>query len=120
MDDIEAICSRVILIAGGRIACDGSLADLRAAVGNERWLTVDLLDEKQELSDPDASLVKRDGGRVTLAFDPRKVPVTELIARIAASHPVRDLFVGEPPIEQVVARVYETTHNVVAASGGRA
>jgi ABC-2 type transport system ATP-binding protein len=107
MDDIEALCSRVILIAGGRIACDGSLADLRAAVGNERWLTVDLLDEKQELSDPDASLVKRDGGRVTLAFDPRRVPVTELIARIAAGHPVRDLFVGEPPIEQVVARVYE-------------
>src|ERR1044071_1487857 len=42
MDDIEALCSRVMVIAGGRILSDGTLADLRRRVSRERWLTVDL------------------------------------------------------------------------------
>jgi ABC-2 type transport system ATP-binding protein len=39
MDDIEALCSRVVVIDKGRIFCDGELADLRARVGGEGPLT---------------------------------------------------------------------------------
>src|SRR5499427_3748298 len=39
MDDIEALCRRVLVIGEGRILSDGPLADLRASVTRERWLT---------------------------------------------------------------------------------
>ena len=42
MDDIEALCTRVMVIGAGRILSDGTLAELRARVRRERWLTVDL------------------------------------------------------------------------------
>ena len=106
MDDIEALCNRVMVINEGRILSDGTLDDLRRTVTKERLLTIDLADEGQEITDPDASLVRREGQRVTLRFDPDRVSAATLIGRITATHPVRDLFVENPPIEEVIARIY--------------
>ncbi len=106
MDDIEALCRRVIVIHRGRILSDGSLDDLRARVCPERRLIVDIADPDGPVTDDEARLVARDGGRVTLAFDPRRTAPAELIARVTARHAVRDLFVENPPIEEVVARIY--------------
>jgi ABC-2 type transport system ATP-binding protein len=108
MDDIEALCSRVIVLNEGRIFLDGTLDELRARVTRERRLIVDLADEAEckRVADPDAEVVARDGARVTLRFDPGQVATAELIARVTAAHPVRDLFVENPPIEEIVARLY--------------
>lgn len=106
MDDIEALCSRVIVIGGGRILSDGSLEALRAGVTRERWLILDLLDPDEEVTDPDATVMERQGRRVSLRFDPERVSPPALISRIAARHGVRDLFVENPPIEEIIARLY--------------
>jgi ABC-2 type transport system ATP-binding protein len=107
MDDIEALCSRVILIDEGKILSDGSLSDLRASVSTERLLIVDLAEEATEFHDPDAEVVHRDNRQVHLRFDPKKVPVTVLISRITAQYAVRDLFVENPSIEEIIARLYK-------------
>ncbi len=106
MDDIEALCSRVILIGEGRILSDGTLSALREKVTRERWLTIDLEDAHATLPETQATILKREGDRVTLAFDPAVVSTAELIARITAQTPVRDLFVQNPPIEEIIARLY--------------
>lgn len=107
MDDIEALCDRVILIGRGEILSDGSLAALRGRVTSERWLIVDLESEEETVEDEDAELVRQDRGRVCLRFDPARVSTAELIRRVTARHAVRDLFVENPPIEEIVARLYK-------------
>ena len=104
--DIEALCRRVLVIHEGALLLDGTLDDLRRRVTSERRLLVDLADAREEVRDPDARVVARDGHRVELAFDPERVPAATLIARLAAAHPVRDLFVVPPPIEEIVAKLY--------------
>ena len=106
MDDIEALCTRVMVIGAGKILSDGSLADLRARVTRERWLTVDLADDTAWSPEPDTTEVRRDGARVVLAFDPQTVSPAELIRRVTSKHAVRDLFVENPPIETIIARLY--------------
>jgi ABC-2 type transport system ATP-binding protein len=106
MDDIEALCERVILISKGQILSDGTLEALRAQVTPERWLIVDLLEPEQVVSDPDVTEVRRDGSRVVLRFEPRRVAAAELIARITARHAIHDLFVENPPIEEIIASLY--------------
>lgn len=106
MDDIEALCSRVMLISGGHILSDGSLGKLREQFAQERWLTVDLVDAQAEVNEPDTKIMRRDGARVCLQFDPAVVRTEELIRRITSQHAVRDLFVENPPIEQIIARIY--------------
>jgi ABC-2 type transport system ATP-binding protein len=106
MDDIEALCTRVMVISGGRVLSDGSLEDLRAKFSQERWLTVDLVEADAVVEEPDAAIIHRDRARVRLQFDPAVVRTEELIRRITAKHAVRDLFVENPPIERIVARIY--------------
>lgn len=107
MDDIEALCSRIILIGRGEILSDGPLEALRGRVTNERWLIVDLESEEDTVEDEEAHVLRRDGRRVCLSFDPARVATADLIRRVTARHAVRDLFVENPPIEQIVARLYE-------------
>ena len=109
MDDIEALCSRVLLINHGRILSDGTLEALRTSVTAERWLVLDLAEgasAAEVSSDAVATVIRREGARVTLAFDPRAVRRADLIARLAARHAVRDLFVHNPPIEEIITRLY--------------
>jgi len=108
MDDIEALCRRVMVIGDGRILSDGTLANLRASVTRERWLTVDLAEGSPvgSVTDPDARLIRQDGRRFHFAFDPQQIAAAELIGRIARSYPVHDLFVENPPIEAIIARIY--------------
>jgi len=108
MDDIEALCRRVLVIGDGRILSDGTLAHLRASVTRERWLTVDLMEDAPVtvVSDSAAQLIRQEGRRFCLAFDPLQVSAAELIARVARTYPVHDLFVENPPIEAIIARIY--------------
>lgn len=107
MDDIEALCDRVIVISNGRILSDGSLEELRGRITRERRLVIDLVDARAEVMDPDAVMTHRNGPRVHLSFDPEVVSAADLIARVTSAHPVRDLFVENPPIEEIIARIYE-------------
>jgi ABC-2 type transport system ATP-binding protein len=118
MDDIEALCRRVLVIGNGRILSDGTLADLRASVTRERWLTVDLVESAAPgtmVTDPDAQVIRQEGRRFFLAFDPQRVSVADLITRIARQYPVHDLFVENPPIETIIARIYAQRSAAIGA-----
>ena len=106
MDDIESLCNRVLILNEGRIFLDGSLAGLRKKIAPERRLIVDLQDELDRITDPHAVLVKQEGHRVSLSYNPSITPTTELIRRITMKHAVRDLYVENPPIEEIIAKLY--------------
>lgn len=106
MDDIEALCTRVMVIGSGKILSDGTLAELRARVTRERWLTIDLAVGATWSDQEGTRLVKHDGNRVCLAFDPVELPPAELIRRVTSACAIHDLFVENPPIEQIIARLY--------------
>jgi ABC-2 type transport system ATP-binding protein len=105
MDDIEVLCSRVIVIGDGRIVSDGTLPALRAQVTRERWLTIDLM-EPVVPAIAGTNVVRQEGARVVLRFDPERIATAELIQQLTARHAVRDLFVENPPIEHIIARLY--------------
>jgi ABC-2 type transport system ATP-binding protein len=107
MHDIEALAQRVIVIGGGTILADGTFETLRAGVLAERRLFVDFAGEAPELNIGDVRVVAQGGRQLELAFDPRRITAPDLIARIVAAHPVDDIHVEEPLIEEVIARFYE-------------
>ena len=52
-------------------------------------------------------MVQREGPRVWLRFDRDATTAAELIGRVAARYPVRDLTVEEPEIEAIVRDIYQ-------------
>lgn len=106
MDDIEALCNRIIVIHEGEVYLDGTLDELRARVTRERRLIVDLADDNDEFHNANAELISREGRRVTLRFDPERTPAADLIAKVARDNDIHDLFVENPPIEEIIASLY--------------
>jgi ABC-2 type transport system ATP-binding protein len=105
LQDIELLCSRVMVIDHGRLMYDGPLAGLHEAGESERTLVVDLERELPPIDAPaPARVVKVDGPRQWLAF-PSSESAAPLVARIAAEYPLVDLSVREPDIEAVIAKM---------------
>lgn len=107
MDDIEALCNRLIVINEGKIVSDGSLDELRRKLKPERRLTIDLDDAHQAFHDPDAVMLQREGNRLHLAFNPEQVSASELVRRLMDTYHIRDLFLENPSIEEIIAQVYK-------------
>jgi ABC-2 type transport system ATP-binding protein len=106
MDDIESLCSRVILINQGRILLDGTLDHMRRMVTSERRLVIILGDETTWIDGVDAQVLHRDGPRLTLSFDPESISAAQLIGDITSRYAIRDLYVENAPIEEIVAQIY--------------
>ena len=106
MDDIEALCRRLVVIDEGSLYLDGSIEQLRSRVSGERRLIVDLENEGDRIFDENVEVIRQEGHRVWLRFDPDKIAAAKLISRIATGHAIRDLFVENPPIEEIVAKLY--------------
>ena len=107
LDDVEALCPRVLVIGAGSILFDGSVADLRAGVDRERILTVDLEHEVGELqASASATVVSVTGRRVVLRYDPARIPTPRVIEEVARDNDVRDLYIEPQPIDELVARLY--------------
>ncbi|WP_329223851.1 ABC transporter ATP-binding protein [Streptomyces sp. NBC_01485] len=105
LQDIEQLCSRVMVIDHGRLVYDGALAGLHEAGESERTLVVDLARELPPVEvGESARVVKVDGPRQWLAF-PASESAAPLVARIAAEYPLVDLSVREPDIEAVIAKM---------------
>ncbi|POX47901.1 methionine ABC transporter ATP-binding protein [Streptomyces sp. Ru71] len=106
LQDIEQLCSRVMVIDHGRLMYDGPLAGLHEAGESERTLVVDLERELPPIDAPaPARVVRVDGPRQYLAF-PATESAAPLVARLATRYPLVDLSVREPDIEAVIARMY--------------
>ncbi len=107
MDEIEALCERIIVIDNGAIFNDGTLENLRSRVNPERRLKVEF-SENIAFSHDEVRIVSREGNTLHLSYNPNEMTTTGLIQLLSESYPVKDLFVENPPIEEIIAQLYET------------
>ena len=114
LQDIEQLCSRVMVIDHGRLMYDGALTGLHEIGESERTLVVDLERELPPIEAGPARVVRVEGPRQWLAF-PAAESAAALVARIAAEYPLVDLSVREPDIEAVIARMYAGAAGATAA-----
>jgi ABC-2 type transport system ATP-binding protein len=105
LQDIEALCDRVIVIDHGTSVYDGSLSGLHAQGGSTRTLVVDLVDEAPPVEVPGATVRGVEGPRQWLSF-PADASAAPIVAAVAAAYDVADLSIQEPDIEDVIRELY--------------
>lgn len=109
LGDVQRLCDRMVIIDHGRLAFDGTAADLARVTDAERILVADLTEPVGELALPHgARLVDLEAGghRVRISFRPGAVSAADLFAVVADQARVDDLTLTEPAIEELVARIY--------------
>ncbi|MEW1865923.1 ATP-binding cassette domain-containing protein [Streptomyces sp. NPDC088194] len=105
LTDIESLCRRVMVIDHGKVMYDGGLGGLHAVGESERTLVADFARELPPVELAGARLVSADGPRQSFAF-PAGASAAPLVAELATRHPLVDLSIREPDIEDVIARMY--------------
>ncbi len=104
--DIEEICDRVVLINHGRILLDKPLAALRADFLSGRQVTL-VTDEEEPAADFDgATVIGRERHRVTLALDPAKARIDQVVGEALRTLSVRDLSIENVPLETIIRDLY--------------
>ena len=103
MADVEALCSRIIVIDHGRILFDGALQELVRRFSPLKTIIVELDRDAADLSRY-GEVVASEGSRHTLRVPKAETP--QVTARLLADLPVGDLTVEDPPIEDVIEQVF--------------
>jgi ABC-2 type transport system ATP-binding protein len=107
--DLEALCKRVIIINHGQIVYEDRVSNLK-----RRFLTSKLVEVRYaDRVSPDFSLdgteiLKIGYYGVKLRFDTGVTPVDKVIADLSARGRVMDINISDPPLEEVIAKIYET------------
>lgn len=106
MEDMLALCSRVLVLGRGRLLYDGGLDALL-----QRYDTVHTLRVVYD-SEPDAQLFAslsplRDGDAWTLRYEPAKTPTGDVLAAVLGAGSVREMTLKEQNMDELIARMYE-------------
>jgi ABC-2 type transport system ATP-binding protein len=106
MADITALCKRVLLIHQGQLFYDGDLEQLLERFAPYREVRIELanLVAKEKLEDF-AEIESIEGQEVR--FLVKREKLTSTVSRILAQLEVIDLSVTDPPIEEVIGRLFE-------------
>lgn len=106
MADVTALCKRVIVIDHGKLMYDGALDELSARMAPHKLVRVELATELNGHSLAQyGEVIQAQGQRIELLVPRSKT--SETAARILAELPIVDVTIEDPPIEDVIARVFE-------------
>ncbi len=120
MDDIEALCPRMVIIDHGRKLYDGTVASIRERFGGERTLIADFDQTELAALPRDAQgqpilaelptgvcLARTDLPRMWFSFRNEAIPAHELVSWLGTRYRLHDVTFQEPQIEDVIRRIYE-------------
>lgn len=106
MADITALCPRVLLIHQGALFYDGGLDTLRERLAPWRQVRLELAEPvPAERLAPYGEVERLDGAAAWLLIGRDRVPAC--LNRLLADLPVLDLEVNEPPIEELIGRLFQ-------------
>jgi ABC-2 type transport system ATP-binding protein len=105
MKDIEALCKRVVIIAGGEIYHDGSLAQIVDKFSGDKIVTLQLADSVDQNALKDLpNVIEVTPPKVK--FRVQREKVGNVLSGILNSHAVDDIVVEDPPLEEVISNAF--------------
>jgi ABC-2 type transport system ATP-binding protein len=103
MADVEALCRRVVIIHHGRLLFDGDLSALVQKFTEYKTIVLQVGDCQADLRSY-GEVESCGDGRFTLRVP--KAKTAQVTAKLLTDLPVIDLLVEDPPIEEVIERVF--------------
>ncbi len=106
MRDVEALCKRVLVITQGRLIYDGALKGITEQFGLVKMVKLHF-DGNETPADLQryGEVMRCEGPIAELKVE--RARVSEVLAAILDRHTLVDVSVQDPPLDQVIARVFE-------------
>ena len=111
LSDIEELCRRLMIIDRGHILFDGPLDELKRRLWRQTQIKFELKDREQagaveRLAMPGVGSERIDELTYRLSFDREEHTSGDIIRRVLDAAEIRDIFIEEESIEDIVKRIY--------------
>jgi ABC-2 type transport system ATP-binding protein len=116
MADVTALCKRVIVIDHGKLLYDGALKSLAERIAPHKLIRVELSQVVETDRWAQYGEVVQTSGQLVELLIPRDA-TSDVAARMLSELPIADVTIEEPPIEDVITRVFEQAAQARAERG---
>ena len=104
--DVEQVCRRAIVINHGRIVWDGAVDELRSSLLAHKIIDLKLA-APLVLDQPAVTIRHAERYSAKLEMDTTRTPVEAVVRAILHHNRVLDLTISDPPMEEVIAALYQ-------------
>ena len=117
--DLEALCKRVIIVNHGQIVYEDKVSNLKRKYLTTKRVEVRYAEQVSSAFHLDGVEVLKIGSYgVKLRFDAAKTPVKKVLAHLTEAGNVVDITISDPPLEEVIAKIYQTEKALAHEHGG--
>ena len=106
--DVEILCKRAMVINHGEVIYDGKVSTLRRDYIRSKTISLKLEQSWEGCEACGVKVLKHKGYGVKLEVDTTATPIEEVVGQILRRYAVADITVDNPPMEAIIARIYET------------
>ena len=106
MEDIAALCSRVMVLGHGQKLYDGSLQSLLHQYDRRRTVEIRYDGDGCMPELPDFVSVQKEGDGFSLTYEPEALPTAELLSLLQQAGTIRELTVQPQNIDHLIADMY--------------
>ena len=107
--DLEALCKRVIIVNHGQIVYEDKVSNLKRKFLTSKLVEVRYAQEVSKTFQVDGTeMIKVGQYGVKLRFDSHKTPVEKVLSHLTDAGSVVDITISDPPLEEVIAKIYQT------------
>ena len=109
LEDVEQVCKRLIIINKGTIVYDGSTKEIRNRHLKYKVVQVILNNKVSSLGLglKGVKTVFKGKFRHVIEVDTSKYSIQQVVKKIVSKHDVEDINILDPPIEEVISRIYK-------------
>jgi ABC-2 type transport system ATP-binding protein len=106
--DVAVLCKRAMVISHGEVIYDGRVSTLKRDYIRTKTISLKLEEPWQGFDGPGVQVLKQKGYGVKLQVDTEVTPIEQVVGRLLARYAIADINVDNPPMEDIIARIYES------------
>jgi len=106
MEDIAALCSRVMVLGHGQKLYDGDLPALLEKYDTSRTVTVRFEDPQTVPTLPEEATLSREGDLVKVVYAPGRIPTPEILEKLQQAGTIREMTIQPQNIDVLIAAMY--------------
>ena len=107
MEDIAALCPRVMVLGHGSKLFDGALPDLLSRYDTRRIITLRYSGDAALPLLPSGCSAEREGENWKIVYSPREVPTARMLSLLQGAGPIRELTAQPQNIDHLIAAMYK-------------
>lgn len=113
MQEIEKLCKDVIIINHGIIVYNGSIKEIKKKFLTTKFIEVKLEEKGKKFRLRNCTVVDNSDYEFTISVDTSKrTKVKDVVDHLIANYEVADIVITDPPIEEVIQKIFKSRGKV--------